>query len=235
MLERLRIFFFYFIVIIVVIVIIMMRWCRCSVMMSEGGGGETSCPSTHQVWLPLPHSDDDDEEEDEEGTRGEGSDVGGGGEVVVVGSGGATTLYSREDGATVLEAADGTTTVLRPHGSAHRLTVTVEGGDGEASEGMTAIVDGQTGTATLVEGAEVVRTPAVSYATPILHHVFLQAAPTIRGAASLHPSSSSTTTTTTTSTPRRTPPVTAAILQTTPSNVKVSEGKEAVDWEEGRG
>ncbi|XP_064094426.1 nuclear pore complex protein DDB_G0274915-like isoform X2 [Macrobrachium nipponense] len=99
-----------------------------------------------------------------------------------MGGSGATTLYSREDGATVLEAADGTTTVLQPQhtqgSAAHRLTLTVEGGDGVVSgEGVTAIVDNRAGTATFVEGAEVVRTVAVSYATPILHHVFLQAAP----------------------------------------------------------
>ncbi|XP_050714730.1 uncharacterized protein LOC126997597 isoform X3 [Eriocheir sinensis] len=194
-------------------------------MMSEGGGGEggasnggDSCPPTHQVWLPLPHNDDDDEEEDEEGARGGGAGGGGGGEVVVVGSGGATTLYSREDGATVLEAADGTTTVLRPHGPAHRLTVTVEGGDGEAGEGMTAIVDGQAGTATLVEGAEVVRTQAVSYATPILHHVYLQATPTT---PSLQPQPAATTTT---STPRKTPLVAPVILQTASSSVKEDVG-----------
>lgn len=201
-------------------------------MMSEGGGGEggvssgndSCCPPTHQVWLPLSHNDDDDEEEDEEGARGAGAGVGGGGEVVVVGSGGATTLYSREDGATVLEAADGTTTVLRPHGPAHRLTVTVEGGDGEAGEGMTAIVDGQAGTATLVEGAEVVRTQAVSYATPILHHVYLQAAPST---PPLHPLSASTTTT---ATPRKTPLVAPVILQTASSSLKVSrEGSEVVE------
>ncbi|KAK8729625.1 hypothetical protein OTU49_008574, partial [Cherax quadricarinatus] len=102
---------------------------------------------------------------------------GSGGEVVVVGGSGATTLYSREDGSTVLESADGTTTVLRPQGSAttHRLTVTVEGG----TASMTAIVDGQTGRGTVVKGAEVVHTQAVSYATPILHHVLLQ--PTATG------------------------------------------------------
>ncbi|XP_066940621.1 forkhead box protein N3 isoform X4 [Macrobrachium rosenbergii] len=99
-----------------------------------------------------------------------------------MGGSGATTLYSREDGATVLEAADGTTTVLQPQhtqgSAAHRLTLTVEGGDGVVGgEGVTAIVDNRAGTATFVEGAEVVRTVAVSYATPILHHVFLQAAP----------------------------------------------------------
>ncbi|CAL4126404.1 unnamed protein product [Meganyctiphanes norvegica] len=128
-----------------------------------------------------------------------GMEVAGGEEVVVMGGGGATTLYNREDGATVLELADGTTTVLPPGsgggggpcsqgtmghlGTTSRLTVKVEGGAGpgglQAGEALTAIVDGRTGTATLVEGAEVVRTLAVSYATPILHHVFLHPAPTV--------------------------------------------------------
>ncbi|KAF2348882.1 hypothetical protein FHG87_020363 [Trinorchestia longiramus] len=40
--------------------------------------------------------------------------------------------------------------------------------------GATAIVDTSAGTATLVEGAEVVRSSVVSYATPIMHQVFLQ-------------------------------------------------------------
>lgn len=157
-----------------------------SVMMSEGGGSSSSSsgqgrPITHHLWLRQRQQDEDDDDDDEE--EGGGEETSKGGDVVVVGGGGATTLYSREDGATVLEAADGTTTVLRPHAhaGAHRLTVTVEGEEGGVGvvggEGVTAIVDGQTGTATLVEGAEVVRTQAVSYATPILHQVFLQAAP----------------------------------------------------------
>ncbi|XP_042210518.1 uncharacterized protein LOC121858274 isoform X2 [Homarus americanus] len=196
-----------------------------SVMMSEGGGGECGSgqsdvrPITHQLWLRH-RQDDDEDDDDEEGgvTRSErGVSVSEGGEVVVVGGGGATTLYSREDGATVLEAADGTTTVLRPHAHAatQRLTVTVEGGEGGVGgEGMTAIVDGQTGTATLVEGAEVVRTQAVSYATPILHHVFLQAAPATAStthAYTTHTTLLHTTHTPTiqpsTATPRKVPPM----------------------------
>ena len=44
-----------------------------------------------------------------------------------------------------------------------------------------AIVDSSAGTATLVKGAEVVRSSAVSFATPIMHQVFLQATATING------------------------------------------------------
>ena len=40
--------------------------------------------------------------------------------------------------------------------------------------------------ATLIEGAEVVRTAAVSYATPILHKVFIQGSPLIKSPKNIH-------------------------------------------------
>lgn len=56
----------------------------------------------------------------------------------------------------------------------------------------TAIVDSCSGVATLVEGAEVVRSLAVSYATPIMHQVFLQSSPSF-SSSSVYPSFSGST------------------------------------------
>jgi len=84
-----------------------------------------------------------------------------------------TTIYMREPVKHLQEYDDTNvaTNVVVSSGSPEDATVTTavyESGAG------TAIVDSNAGMATLIKGAEVVRSSAVSYATPIMHQVFFQ-------------------------------------------------------------